>query len=268
MKEYSDAKILYFAHDLHHIREYREYELTGNEEKLKSSQKWKKIEYELFEKADVGHVVGSYEQQIMQKAFPDKPIRNIPLYIYEEQLTDINKDFSTREDIMYVGGFGHPPNIDAVLWFGKEVFPKVLKKYPSMKWYVIGSKVTPEIQALASENIIIMGFVPDEKLDEMYRKCRMAIVPLRVGAGVKGKVVESAYYQIPLVTTTIGAEGLDDQVGNMIVENEADKMAEIIEKLYEDYGTLRQMSDAGEQFIGRYFMLSEAERVIRMDVEV
>lgn len=268
VKENSDAKILYFAHDLHHIREYREYELTGNEEKLKSSQKWKKIEYELFEKADVGHVVGSYEQQVMQKAFPDKPIRNIPLYIYEEQLTDINKDFSTREDIMYVGGFGHPPNIDAVLWFGKEVFPKVLEKYPSMKWYVIGSKVTPEIQALASDNIIIMGFVPDEKLDEMYRKCRMAIVPLRVGAGVKGKVVESAYYQIPLVTTTIGAEGLDDQVGNMVVEDDADKMAEIIENMYEDYDLLCQMSDAGEKFINRYFMLNEAERVIRMDVEV
>ena len=62
----------------------------------------------MFEKADVGHVVGSYEQAIMQKAFPDKPIRNIPLYIYEDELSDIQKDFSQREDIMYVGGFGHP----------------------------------------------------------------------------------------------------------------------------------------------------------------
>ena len=60
MKKYSDAKIFYFAHDLHHIREYREYEMTGDPEKLASSQKWKKIEYELFEKADVGHVVGSF----------------------------------------------------------------------------------------------------------------------------------------------------------------------------------------------------------------
>ena len=268
VKEYSDAKILYFAHDLHHIREYREYELTGDEEKLKSSEKWKKIEYELFEKTDVGHVVGSYEQQVMQEAFPDKPIRNIPLYIYEKQLDDINKDFATREDIMYVGGFGHPPNIDAVLWFGKEVFPKVLEKYPTMKWYVIGSKVTPEIQALASDNIIIMGFVPDEKLDEVYRKCRMAIVPLRVGAGVKGKVVESAYYQIPLVTTTIGAEGLDDKVGNMVVEDNAEAMSELIIKLYEDYAALKDMSDAGRQFVDKYFMLSEAERVIRADVDV
>jgi len=268
VKANSHAKIFYFAHDLHHIREYREYELTGNEKKLKSSEKWKKIEYELFEKTDVGHVVGSYEQQMMQEVFPDKPIRNIPLYIYEKQLDDINKDFSTREHIMYVGGFGHPPNIDAVLWFGKEVFPKILETYPTMKWYVVGSKVPAEIQALASDNIIITGFLPDAELDEVYRKCRMAIVPLRVGAGVKGKVVEAAYYQLPLVTTTIGAEGLDDKVGNMVVENDADAMSDLIIKLYEDYATLKDMSDAGRMFVDKYFMLNEAERVIRADVEI
>lgn len=268
IKEYSQAKILYFAHDLHHVREYREYELTGDEEHLKASEHWKKIEYELFDKTDVGHVVGSYEQGIMQKAFPDKPIRNIPLYMYESLPEGINKDFATREDIMYVGGFGHPPNIDAVLWFGKEVFPMILQKYPTMKWYVVGSKVTPEIQAMASDNIIIMGFVPDDKLEELYRNCRMAIVPLRVGAGVKGKVVESAYFQIPLITTTIGAEGLDDSVGNMIVEDDATKMADIVMKLYEDYDKLKEMSDAGAAFIEKYFTMSEAERIIKLDVEV
>lgn len=268
IKEYSQAKILYFAHDLHHVREYREYELTGDEEHLKASEHWKKIEYELFDKTDVGHVVGSYEQGIMQKAFPNKPIRNIPLYMYESLPEGINKDFATREDIMYVGGFGHPPNIDAVLWFGKEVFPMILQKYPTMKWYVVGSKVTPEIQAMASDNIIIMGFVPDDKLEELYRNCRMAIVPLRVGAGVKGKVVESAYFQIPLITTTIGAEGLDDSVGNMIVEDDATKMADIVMKLYEDYDKLKEMSDAGAAFIEKYFTMSEAERIIRLDVEV
>ena len=144
----------------------------------------------------------------------------------------------------------------------------ILQKYPTMRWYVVGSKVTPEIQAMASDNIIIMGFVPDDKLEELYRSCRMAIVPLRVGAGVKGKVVESAYFQIPLITTTIGAEGLDDSVGNMIVEDDAAKMADTVVKLYEDYGKLKKMSDAGAAFIEKYFTMQEAERIIRLDVEV
>lgn len=268
VKQYGHAKILYFAHDLHHIREYREYELTGDPEKLKSSEHWKKIEYELFTKTDVGHVVGSYEQGIMQKAFPDKPIRNIPLYIYDDILTDINKNFAERKDLIYVGGFGHAPNVDAVLWFGKEVFPKVLEKYPDMRWHVVGSKAPKEVEDLASENILIDGFLSDEDLHALYRVCRLAVVPLRVGAGVKGKVVEAAYYQIPLVTTSIGGEGLDTTVGNMILEDDADKMATAICELYEDYDRLKVMSDAGVEFISKYFTEEEAERVLREDMDI
>lgn len=268
VKAYSHAKILYFAHDLHHIREHREYELTGDEEKLRSSENWKKIEYELFDKADVGHVVGTYEQKLMQKAFPDTPIRNIPLYIYDKLPEEINKDFRTRNNIMYVGGFGHPPNIDAVVWFGKEVFPKILKEYPGMVWFIVGGNVPQKIQELASDNIKILGFVSDDKLEELYRTSRIAVVPLRVGAGVKGKVVEAAYFQIPLVTTEIGAEGLDDQLGNMVVVNKADEMSETICDLYEDFERLRKMSDAGERFITRYFTENEARRVLLEDIEV
>ncbi len=266
--QYSDAKIFYFAHDLHHIREYREYEMTKDPDKLASSERWKKIEYELFEKADVGHVVGSYEQGIMQKVFPNKPIRNIPLYIYEKMMSDINKDFSERHDLLYVGGFGHPPNVDAVLWFAREVYPGILDRYPNMKWHVVGGKVPKEIKELESPNIIIEGFVSDEVLEKLYRICRLAVVPLRFGAGVKGKVVEAAYFQIPLITTSIGAEGLDTQDQSMLVEDDGVKMAEMICTIYEDYDRLKEMSDNGIKFIQKNFMLAEAERVIRLDVDL
>ncbi len=268
VNKYSNAKIFYFAHDLHHIREYREYEMTKNPEKLASAEKWKKTEYELFEKADVGHVVGSFEQGKMQEVFPDKPIRNIPLYIYENLLTDIQKDFASRNDILYVGGFGHPPNIDAVLWFAKEVYPKILEKYPNMKWHIVGGKVPLEVQELASDNIIVEGFLPDEDLEHLYRTCRMAVVPLRYGAGVKGKVVESAYFQIPLVTTSIGAEGLSRIEQFMVVEDEADALANSVCELYEDYDKLREMSDNGIDFISNHFTLKEAERILRLDMDI
>lgn len=267
VKQYSHAKVFYFAHDLHHVREKREYEITGNAEKLESSKKWKEIEYELFSKADVGHVVGSYEQGIMQKAFPDKPIRNIPLYIYDDVPDGIMKDFSKRKDLMYVGGFGHAPNIDAVMWFGKEVMPLIVAKYPDIKWHIVGSKATDEVKALASDNIIVDGFLSDEDLAQMYKSCRIDIVPLRFGAGVKGKVVESAYFQIPLVTTSIGAEGLDDKVGNMHVVDDAKEMAEYICSIYEDYDRLKEMSDAGSVFIEKYFTSKCAEDILRLDIK-
>lgn len=266
VKKYARGKIFYFAHDLHHVRMYRDYLLTGDEKALEESEKWKKIEMELFDKADVGHVVGSYEQAVMQKVFPDKPIRNIPLYIYDEMPEGIEKDFSKRHDLLFVGGFGHTPNIDAVTWFYENVYGKVLQKYPDMVWHIVGSKAPEEVLKLASDNVIIEGFVSDEDLAKLYKKCRLAVVPLRYGAGVKGKVVEASYYQIPLVTTPIGGEGLDDTVGSFVMEEDADKMAKIICDMYEDFDKLRKMSDAGEKFISTYFTSEVARNVLLQDM--
>lgn len=268
VKEYGRGKIFYFAHDLHHVRMYRDYLITGNEKSLKESEEWKKIETDLFDKTDVGHVVGEYEQEVMQKVFPDKPIRNIPLYIYESFPENIEKDFSKRKDILFVGGFNHTPNVDAVLWFAKEVFPKVLEKYPDIVWHIVGSNAPKEVKELASEHIVLEGFVPDEQLEVLYRECRLDVVPLRYGAGVKGKVVEAGYYQIPLVTTSIGGEGLDDTVGAFVMEDDAEKMADMIIDLYSNYDKLREMSDCGKVFIEKYFTPEVAEQILLQDLEL
>ena len=211
-------------------------------------------------------MVGSYEQAIAQEKFPGKPIRNIPIYIYDKMPDALEKDFSKRQDILYVGGFGHPPNIDAVLWFAKEIFPKILAVYPDIVWHIVGSRATQEIESFACKNIIIEGFVSDEELEALYRKCRLAVVPLRYGAGVKGKVVEASYYQIPLVTTSIGGEGLDGTIGSFVMEDDADKMAQKIIDLYTDYAELRKISDAGEVFIQKYFTEKVAEETLLADM--
>ena len=267
VKNHSKAKIIYFAHDLHHIREMREYEITHDPKLLESAQNWKKIEYELFSKADVGHVVGSYEQEVMQKAFPDKPIRNIPLYLYESIPGDIERDFTKRKDLLYVGGFQHHPNTDAVLWFAGEVFPKILEAYPDIVWHVVGGNQPKEILDLAGEHILIHGFVSDEELERYYRTCRIAVVPLRYGAGVKGKVVEANYWQIPLVTTPIGAEGLSREEDSMVVESDAEEMAKRIIALYQDPEALRKLSENSVAFIEHHFLTDHAREVIEMDFQ-
>ena len=131
-----------------------------------------------------------------------------------------------------------------------SISQKVLQKYPDMVWHIVGSKAPEEVLKLASDNVIIEGFVSDEDLAKLYKKCRLAVVPLRYGAGVKGKVVEASYYQIPLVTTPIGGEGLDDTVGSFVMEEDADKMAKIICDMYEDFDKLRKMSPLYESMKG------------------
>lgn len=268
VKEYTKAKIIYYDVDLCHVRELRQYEITKDEALLKSAERWKKIEFDLINKADVVHVVGSYEEEYLKKEFPGKPIRNIPLYIYPEARRDINKQFDRRKDLLFVGGFGHPPNEDAVLWFASEIFPKVMEKYPDIKWNIVGSKPSEAIQRLASDNIIIKGFVSDEELQKLYSNCRIDIVPLRYGAGVKGKVLEALYNQIPLITTSIGAEGLSKTEDAYWIAEGAKEITELILRLYEDYEALKQKSDNAILFINNNFTLKRAKEVLSQDMEL
>lgn len=142
------GKIFYFAHELHYIRMYREYKITQNNITLKESEFWKNIEIDIFSKSDVGYVVGSYEQKILQDKFKDKPIRNIPIYIYEKLFTNIYKDFSKRKNLIFVGSFSYSPNKDGILWFTKEIYPYVLTKYSKMILHIIGSNMPIDIKIL------------------------------------------------------------------------------------------------------------------------
>lgn len=267
-KRCSNAKILYYAVDLHFLREYRQYQITKDENLLESSKRWKKIEYEIVKKVDVVHVVGTYEQQYLQREFPEKIIRNIPVFIYEHILEDIPKNFSERKDLLFVGGFEHTPNLDAVLWFAKEVYPHIVRKYPDIRWHIVGSKVPTEVKQLACKNIIVEGFLPDDELEKLYKSCRLAVVPLRYGAGVKGKVVEAAYFQIPLVTTSIGAEGLSQKENTMLVKDSAEGLAQTICELYVDFDKLYEMSENGKKFIEEYCSPAKAESVLNLDMKI
>ncbi len=266
LKEKTNAKIIYYGHDLHHIREMREYEITKNEELLDSAKYWKKIEYDIMEKADVIFYPSYVEINEIVKnrpEFKDKA-RAIPVYMYEEpHKADVKLSTKEKKDLMFVGGFAHKPNADAVCWFVENVFPQVLEKYPDIKLNVIGSKPTQEVLDLASENIIVHGFVSDEELENFYHNTRMSVVPLRYGAGMKGKVVEAMYYQIPLITTSIGAEGMPEAERVMVICDEADEMAKNIIDLYENYDVLDEMSKKTVDYIQQYFSENAAEKIVR-----
>lgn len=265
IREYFKGKIFYFGHDLHHIRLAREYNITHEKIYYERSKKMEKIETEIFQKADVIYVVGNYEYKILKEKYKEKIIRDIPLYIYENQYQDVEKNFSKRNDLIFVGGFLHRPNIDAVFWFSKEIYPKILEKFPDMVWHIVGTNTTEEIRNLTSKNIKVEGFLSDNDLHLLYQKCRIAVVPLRFGAGVKGKILGAAHNQIPIVTTSIGGEGLNYSIGAFIMEDNSDNMAKIICELYKDYEKLKQMSDSGKILIENYFSINRAKEILLSD---
>jgi GT2 family glycosyltransferase len=267
LKKYFSGKIFYFAHDLHHIRLEREYNITHSKMIGERCKYMKKIEMEIFNKVDIIHVVGNYEYNILKNKLEGKKIRNIPLYIFDTQYKNIEKDFSKRNDLLFVGGFLHRPNVDGIIWFSKTIYPKVIEKFPNMILHIVGTNITEEIMQLESKNIKIEGFLSDRDLHLIYQKCRVFVIPLRFGAGVKGKILEAAHNQIPIVTTSIGGEGLDNSIGAFIIEDNEDNMAKIICELYVDFNKLKLMSDSGKILIERYFSSAKAKEILMEDME-
>lgn len=268
IKKYATGKLIYFGHDLHYLREQRQYEIEKDEALLKSAEKWKELEFRLLAAADVAYVVGSYEQEVLQKEFPDKPIRSIPIYTYKPLTEDDTPTLIGRSNLLFVGGFNHLPNIDAVLWFTKEIFPEIMRAYPDIVLNVVGSNPPEEIQKLNGEHIKILGFVSDEKLHQLYRESRLAVVPLRYGAGVKGKVVECIYNQCPFITTPVGAEGLDMDKDEFVIAEPNKIMAKKIIELYENDQRLIEIMGACVPFINNHFTEKQAMEVIKKDIDI
>lgn len=202
-------RVIYFLHDLTFLRRRRQYEITKDKTMLELAKQFEKIESHLISTADVSVTFSSVEKQVLDKMLPKSDVRVTPLFVWDE-FKQKNFDFAGRKDLIFVGGFGHDPNADAVHWFVNNVFESVLKAFPDIKFHIVGSHPPKDILDLASENVIVHGYVSDEDLLKMYDKTRICIVPLQYGAGVKGKVVEALYNQIPLVSTSVGLEGLVD----------------------------------------------------------
>ena len=168
------------------------------------------MEFSMMYKADMSYYPSFVEIDVIHSIDASIRAKAISLYVYDTFKEKLNEDFEKREGLLFVGGFAHPPNADAVLWFAREIFPAIRGELPDVNFYVVGSKVTDEIKALEQpgNGIVIKGFVSDEELERLYATCRVVVVPLRYGAGVKGKVLEALYNGAPVITTSIGAEGI------------------------------------------------------------
>lgn len=266
LQEHTSMKIIYYGHDLHFLREMREYQLTGDESKRDASDYWKAMELRIMKKAAVTYYPSCVERDAIHMIDPAIRVKAIIAYVFERFLTTIPDDFEGREGLLFVGGFAHPPNADAVLWFAREIFPMV-RETLSIPFYIVGSKVTEEIKALEQPDngIVVKGYVSEEELSALYHSCRMVVVPLRYGAGVKGKVIEALYYGVPVVTTGIGAEGIDGGEMVMVIQDEPEAFANEVLGLYRDLERLKVMSRETQAYVKRHYSVDAAWSVVEED---
>lgn len=264
IKKYTNSKIIYYGHDLHFLRELRKYELTHDKKALADSIDWKEREFKLMNQADIVYYPSNIEVQEIKQVDKNITAKVLVPYIFDN-VKEAEYVITNRQDIMFVGGFTHTPNVDAVLWMTKNIFPNILKELPNLKLYILGSNPPQEIIALSSNNVIIKGFVTDEELEYFYNHCRISIVPLRYGAGIKGKVIEAMSYGIPVVTTSVGAEGILEAENILCIEDTETNMSKKIISLYTNEKMLKMMSKSSYLYIRKYFSSENAIKVIAKD---
>jgi GT2 family glycosyltransferase len=261
IKKYTKAAVLYCGHDLHYLRELRRYEIEKDPQALKESEKWKKIEFDMFKKSDAVLTFSADEKKIIDDNSSGAKTKNIPLFFYDNFNAAV-EDFTQKKDILFVGGFNHPPNVDGILWFLRDVFPLILKNIGDAKIIICGSS-PPDILKNTDNghNIIVKGFVSEEELKKLYGGARIGIIPLRYGAGVKGKAVELMYYGIPLVSTSIGIEGMQGIREIIEPADGAKQFALEIIKLYNNEEILKSMSEKETAYIKKHFSKETAKNI-------
>ena len=137
--------------------------------------------------------------------------------------------------IAFLGNYPHEPNRDAVMYFIKEMWPRIKKMLPGIKFYIIGRGPTPDILAEAQRDpdIIVTGKVEDVR--DYLKKVKVFVAPLRLGKGFRGKILEAMAMGIPVVTTSLGAEGIPvDDMNNIVIANDSDTFVERTIKLFKD----------------------------------
>lgn len=261
LRLHTHARIMYYGHDLAFLREMREYEITGDASFRDSAKEWQPKELALMRDADMAYYPSYVEVEEIHRIDPDIRVKAIPAYLFEDVQWE-GYDFAARKDIMFIGGFGHRPNVDAVKWVADEILPALLKLLPDVRIHILGSNPPKEVLALASDHLIMEGFVTDEQLDAFYRGSRLSLVPLRYGAGIKGKVIEAMRYGTPVVTTPTGAEGIPDAEAVMAVEETAEALAKRIAALYNDADALTALSRKSVAYVQENYSPNNAVQVI------
>ena len=265
IKEKTDIKVIYYGHDLHFLRERREYELTGDVERKNASAYWKSMELDLMRKASISYYPSNVEVDYIHTFDKKINAKAITAYVFEK-FGNIDYNPDIREGVLFVGGFSHPPNADALKYFLDNMWDEI---YAQIKapFYIVGSNATDEIKSFHNEakGIIFKGFVSEEELKELYEKVRLVVVPLRYGAGVKGKVIEALYYNDPVITTSVGAEGIDNSYNQMLVADEPGDFVEKCVNLYNDKEALKAMSKAADDYVRNKHSIEAVWEIIRED---
>ena len=246
------AKLVFDTTDLQHLREFRRARATGDGGWLPIAIRSKKWELAAVEASDCTWVVSLREKAVLEQACPGATVRLLSLI---QTVQGTATAFSERAGILFIGSFPHHPNADAMRYFVDEVYPLVGPKIGGDPIYVIGPE--PPEYLHGHPNLHVLGHVPD--IRPYFERCRLSFAPLRYGAGVNGKVVLSMSYGLPVVGTSVAAEGLSVADGeSILIGDSPTELCDAIGRLYRDQELWYSLSRNGMKVIEQHYSFEAA----------
>jgi GT2 family glycosyltransferase/glycosyltransferase involved in cell wall biosynthesis len=249
-----ETRFIFDTVDLHYLREQRLAELEQSLALKRTAHQTRRAELSVIRDSDATLVVSPVEKEVLAK---DAPGEKVHVISNIHKVPGRGKEFSERQDIFFVGGYQHPPNVDAACWFVRDIWPLIHAQLPNVQFHLIGSNAPERVRSLSGDNVIFHGFV--ESIQPFLDDCRLAVAPLRYGAGVKGKVNMSMAHGQPVVATPAAAEGMfAEHNREILVAEDAKSFADEVVRLYEDEGLWKQVSDASVRNVEEHFSLRAA----------
>ena len=256
----SQARTVFDTVDLHYLRERRGAELSGDPRLARGAERTRASELAVMAATDVTLLVSAAEKQQLAV---DAPSVRVELLSNLHEVAGRGLDWAQRQGLVFVGGFNHPPNLDAMQWFIGEVFPLIRQRLPEIRFHCIGADVPDSLRALAATQpgVQVHGYVPD--VVPWMAGGRVAVAPLRFGAGVKGKINLSMAHGQPVVATHCAAEGMHLHDGeDVLVADDARAFADAVVRLHDDEALWRRLSGNGLDNIARHFSMDAAREVV------
>lgn len=253
------ARLIFDTVDLHFLRESRAAEVAGNSAMVRQAESARRSELAAIEQSDITLVVSPHEQALLARLLPHA---RVELLSNIHTVHGCRRPHGERHDLVFIGGYGHPPNSDALRWIATQILPKLRETSPDICVHVLGDMPDAAQQELAVPGMKLYGRVAE--LTPWLDNCLASLAPLRFGAGVKGKISMAMSHGVPVIATPVAVEGMQLTDGrDVLVAPDANGFVNAILRLQRDAALWQQLSTGGQNNVRQHFSPASADATLR-----
>jgi len=247
--------------DLHFLRKARELSIksSGDLSSVDLYTDATKREIASIMRCDLSLIISSYEMNLLTETFciSNSILHYLPFMLEESPKFPELKSFDERVGFMTIGNLFHAPNIDSVLYLKKYIWPEIRKQLPTVSLSIYGNYAPQQINVLHNEKegFLIKGWASSVK--EVMSAAKVCLAPIRFGAGLKGKLFDAMIYGLPVVTTSIGGEGLYRDKKLEFLANTTEEFIQLSVSLYNSESLWEKNQGIGLQVLKDNYLKSD-----------